>query len=267
MRLEVEQNAKAGIGNLRLDEGFDIAMKTMEKNKPLIELLSPLWQKLEQGLLGMTRVVGSSTKPKDIDPGLLAATLDVRQRCENDVMVHMKQIKRVAETRLVELKKIQKGQMAQVQSLKESIRTLKSRLKASAEQMKEIDNKSMKLAQRCDMVLQTAKDLRPSITRGDLQFFDLLKRTKAQCTDWELLDAALLERGDKVLEKIDEEGTTRDVRLTQEESGQCKVLLGGQSEMLQECEDRIESTQATLRELMSSAVIATEQPSTRDRGQ
>ena len=227
----------------------DEALQTMEATPAFHEQLGPVVDKIEAGLLGMSKLVGTATHPKDLDAGLLATALLVRQRCEHDLVVHLKYLQRMSALRLSELKKVMKGQVTQLQSIQESLKIAKSKTKAIRQSMVQSEEKSRHLAERSSSLLQASKDLRPALTQADVQYFALLKRIQAQCQDWETkvdqlaYTAQTLDSSDVSIELDPME--ERDVR----------TLLRGQKDLINQAQDRVQATQGLVKELVQQTGV------------
>lgn len=255
MRLEVSQGyTDASSGKKPVDK----AMQSMLDTQPMTDLLLPLFEKVQNGLLGMTKLVGSSTSMEDVDARLIATALDVRKRCENDLAVPLRQIRRTNDSRIAEIKKIQQGQLKQLSIVKASLKELKGKLSSTKEQTKAIVNKTIVLAQRYDAVLQSARALRPALTAADEDFFRLIGRVRVQCDEWEKEVETLQRKGDAVIQQVDENSDMPvRVALSPEESENCQTLLQSQAATLRGCQARIESTQSNVDELIALTGIGT----------
>lgn len=233
----------------------DKALDAVDSSRPFHEVLQPIVSELQEGLLGMTKVVGGDTAQKDIDPGLLSTVIDVRRRCQQKIVVPMKQMRRSCEARMSELKKMHKGQMAQLQQLKETIREIKGRCKRSEEKMRSIESSSVTLAQRTDATLQYCRDLRPTVTNADIKFAQLLSQIQAKCDLWNEEFLSNKMSGETLTKQIEGHGIHSNLRLSESDSRNCETLLQSQSHTLKLCEDRIKSTEAKVQELIDSAKI------------
>jgi hypothetical protein len=184
MRVRFEsmhRNAKASPPGQMRDE----ALQTMESTPAFHKQLVPLMEKIEVGLSGMSKIVGTATHPKDLDAGLLATALAVQQRCEQDLLVHLKYLRQISGLQHLQLKQVLKGQVTQLRTIQESLKEAKAKQNSIREQMAKLESKSRVLAEHCSLSLQASTDLRPELTVADIQYLSLLKRLKAQCHDWE----------------------------------------------------------------------------------
>ena len=222
-------------------------MQALEGSKPLAELLEPVFAKLQEGLNGMTRIVGTSTKLEDADAISVAALADVRRRCDQEVSNHMKHIRRLKEERMIELKSIQKRQRAQMAEMVGKLEELKSRIKGSRDKLGSIKIKTGDLGTRCGELLQSARDLRPSLTDADEEFFRHIRRIQVLCKTWESAVETL--EGTETALDLDGSDIDAAIDLVPEEAENCKSLLQGQAATLEGCRKRIEFTKDAVKRL------------------
>jgi len=114
----------------------DDALKAMESMQPLHELVLPIFQKVGNGLAKMGKIVGSSTKPREITPGALATFIATKQKCEKDVMLPLQELIDLTLSREKYLQDMYASQLAQIDHIKTMIQTLKDRMKLTSEQKK-----------------------------------------------------------------------------------------------------------------------------------
>mmetsp|Transcript_8149 Transcript_8149/g.12492 ORF Transcript_8149/g.12492 Transcript_8149/m.12492 type:complete len:798 (-) Transcript_8149:57-2450(-) len=230
----------------------DTALQAMEATPAFHEQLETIWGRIESGLLNMSKITGSSTHTKDIDAGLLAAALKVKRDCEEDVIRHIKYLKKSQSIRLAEMKKIIIVQVEQVKGVNKSLKNCKDRLKNTLQKMKEIEQNSKLLAARSDSVLQSSKDLKPKLTNADLEYFKLIQRTKEMCDGWEA------QMGDFQQMAVDYNHIPDPINFSYEESYHMRTLLKQQKETIDQNIQRVGETKASLRELIKETGIVTE---------
>mmetsp|Transcript_11338 Transcript_11338/g.16652 ORF Transcript_11338/g.16652 Transcript_11338/m.16652 type:complete len:798 (+) Transcript_11338:108-2501(+) len=236
----------------------DTALQNMEATTAFHEELETSCGTIESGLLGMSKISGSSTDVKNIDAGLLATALKIKQDCEENVVVPLKLLKKKQTIRLSEMKKIIIGQMKQLKGVQQSLQECKDRLKNNKSQMKVIEERSKLLAVRSDSVLQASKDLKPSLTEADLKYFQSLRTTKARCDRWEN-DVENLRQQTK-----DYNHVPSPINFTPKESRDVQNLLAQQDEIITKNVRRVERTQAILRDLINKTGLVTQDANFRE---
>lgn len=233
----------------------DEALQTMEATPAFHEQLGPVVERIESGLLGMTKLVGSATHPKDVDAGLLATALSIRQKCEQDVIVHLKYLRQMTALRHSELRKVIKGQVTQLQAIQDSLKLAKSKRNAIREKMAQFESKSRQLAERSSTILQASKDLRPALTQADVQYFAMLKRLKAQCHEWETKVYQLSYLAQS-LEQMASSCRFDSVELEPDEVNNVRAMLLGQNVLIAKTQEQIEATQELVNELLQQSASA-----------
>ena len=223
----------------------DEALQTMEATPAFHEQMGLVIDKIESGLLGMSKMVGSATHPTDLDAGLLATALAVQQRCQQDLIVHLQSLRRMSSIRRSELKNVLKLQAAQLQGIQESLKAAKAKRNTIRETMLQCEDKSRELAERCSSVLQATKDLRPALTQADIQYFASLNRMKGQCDEWE----NRLDQLSHDAHALDPATAYDHVALEPNEERNIRTLLRGQSDLIAQANERVQATQELLDEL------------------
>ena len=234
----------------------DEALKAMEATPPLHELLLPLIEKVKDGLAGMGKIVGARTAQKDINPGLLAAAISVKERCDKEVVLPLEEMNQITASRLKELKDMYKSQLSQVSALQETIALLKDRSNTTSEKMEVAESNATLLAQRSRALLQASQDLRPTVTDAELEYFQLLKRVKAKCEKWEENIRELQQASTSLCSAIDAGQASIDLDLSPQEVDNCRSLLHGQEEALRMSGNSVKCTQGTLKALVAATGLS-----------
>ena len=233
----------------------DEALQTMEATPAFHEQLGPIVERIESGLLGMTKLIGSATHPKDVDAGLLATALSIRQKCEQDVIVHLKYLRQMTALRHSELRKVTKGQYTQLQAIQDSLKLAKSKRNIIREKMAQFEGKSRQLAERSSTILQASKDLRPALTQADVQYFAMLNRLKAQCQEWETKVDQLSFVAQALEQTASSCGFDR-VELEPGEVHNIRAMLLGQNVLIAKTQEQIQTTQELVTELVQQSASA-----------
>lgn len=225
----------------------------MEATPPLHELLAPLIDQVRRGLDGMGKIVGGSTAPKDINPGTLAVVISVKERCDKEIVLPLKEMNQITASRLTELEDMYKSQISQVSALKETIELLKDRTKTISEKIEVAESNATLLSQRSGALLQASQDLRPSITDAEHEYFQLLKRVRAKCDKWEGSIGELQQASMALCDVMVSGRATIDVDLTPSDVENCHALLRGEEEALHTSGEYVRQT----RNVVSAVAAAT----------
>jgi hypothetical protein len=230
----------------------DEALASMEATPAFYELLQGPKEQIEEGLLNLTRIVGSATPPQDIDASLLATALSIKQHCEENVMVPLRYLAKLQSIRQMELKNVMRAQTVQIKAVQSGLQDCQHRLLASRQGLQQSQQTALKLARRSSALLQAAKDLRPALTKADRGYFRLLQRIKAQIDEWtEQMDVMEVQAA-----HLDTAVTTLD--LTPIQVSHVQTLLRGQEETLEQTRETLERTQERIHELVRETGIAAE---------
>jgi hypothetical protein len=225
------------------------ALKAMESTKPFHELAEPLMKEIVTGLSSMGRIVGASTLPKDSTPATLAVLLATKERCESQVILPMKELNQLTEQRSKDIKGTIKYQMAQLSNVKEMIKALKSRLAETVEKKAVIEANADSLADRSASVLLASRDLLPSLTQAEIEYFTQLKRLETSCTKWEDQVKQMENKVGKFVDIPADSKLICNAHLNEEQLKMCQNLLQGQNQMLKRSNNRIKDMQGTMQSL------------------
>jgi phage shock protein A len=236
------------------------AVKQMEGVPPLYEKVEPLMKKITSGLGGMGKIVGSQTKCKDIQPDILAVAISVKERCDKEVVLPMLELKETVNARREALVKMREDQMQQIASLKHTVNTLQENIAAIEAKAETAQENSQGLAKRSTAVLQASQDLLPSLTQAEYNYFQQLKRLKAN-----------LENMQKGFSKIDKSlSTLRDnmekgrlqcaVTLEQHQAENIDKILDGEETVLASVESHMQANEERARRMMGDAGLVVAGP-------
>ena len=216
-------------------------LSAMESIPPLHELIKPQIEKISNGLSNMTKIVGGSTDPREITPGILATFLSTKQSSEQDIILPLKEMNSLVVSRVKYLRSMKDNQREQLEELKATVKLLQDRMKATSEKMALVQSNTKVLSNRSASILETARDLSPSITEAEHLFFKDVKRIAANCDKWE---GAIEEiKGQCASLRVDASATTSSnntlTNLTPEQKQMCDTLLEGQNEILKGVKSRV----------------------------
>jgi len=169
----------------------DQALQELESTRPLSEVIAPLKEKISAGLAGMSKIVGTRTPYRDIEPDALAVAISVQERCNIEVVEPLLELKRVVRKRRQKLQEMLQNQKQQVKDLQETMRQLKGSTDNICEQMETAHKNSQLLSEKSDRALQTIRGLLPTITKAECDFIRDMKRLDNKCKSLEDAAAAL----------------------------------------------------------------------------
>jgi hypothetical protein len=176
----------------------DEALKAMESVPPLHELIAPIIQDISSGLAGMGKIVGGATRPQDATPGTVATVLDTKASCEKEVILPLKQLHRLSTARRQLLQDMYESQMNQIEQLRNMVDTLRERMDATNDKKAVAEANATALSQRSAAVLSAARDLVPTITEAEHEYYMQLKRYDASSKKWQGHIDTMKKRADKL---------------------------------------------------------------------
>jgi hypothetical protein len=217
-------------------------LSAMESIPPLHELIKPQIEKISNGLSNMTKIVGGSTDPREITPGILATFLSTKQSSEQDIILPLKEMNSLVVSRVKYLRSMKDNQREQLKELKATVQLLQDRMKATSEKMALVQSNTKILSNRSASILETARDLSPSITEAEYLFFKDVKRIAANCDKWDGVIEDI--KGQCASLRVDASATSTSsnttlTNLTPEQKQMCDTLLEGQNEILKGVKSRV----------------------------
>lgn len=225
--------------------------------KPLTELLQPLTDNVCGGLSKMGKIVGGSTKAKDVGPENLAIFLATQKSCGQDIVLPMEEISRVINGRKDLMQEMHESQYAELQRLDNLIEELKSKYESNRKKVAELETESAMLVSRSSAVLTAARDLRPQLTDAETQYFKDLERTEIKCNQWEEQVKQISNDADATCKAMSagaiESGEVHClVNLPDDKIDLCVQMLHGEKQLLKNAEHKINTAADTLGQFSST---------------
>jgi hypothetical protein len=213
--------------NTRSDQG-----NTDDYGPPLNEVLEPMLQKISTGLAGMAKFVGSQTPSSQVSPEMLAVALSVKERCDNEVVLPLLELKQTIRARRQVMKVMLIAQMKELSALKEGIRVMEDRMAGIKEQAQAAQVNAQELAKRSDAVLQASQDLMPTLTQAEYDYFQQLKRLKVMAENLDRAYGELTEKLPVLREKLRDGRLVCNINIGDEMEAHAQKLLDEKEKML-----------------------------------
>jgi hypothetical protein len=233
----------------------DLALRSLHDIAPLHELLQPLFQKIGSGLAGMGKIVGSATQKKDITPELLAVSMSVKERCDNEVVLPVLEMTEIVSARQKELEIMYANQLAQLKTLKETVALIKEKMGAIREKAEVAGTNAKSLAQRSAAALQSSTDLMPTITQAEYDFFLELKKLDNKTKEWQEEFERINLKVSGLRDSVDEGDTSGPLTLTSDAVLNAKKLLQATGAMQKKHTERLDEAEERIDELAAVAGI------------
>ena len=227
---------------------IESAIKAFERVPSLTESIKPLYEKIMVGLSNMSKIVGGSTQPKNVTPGMVATLLTSKQSAEEEVLLPLKEMNSMIIARLPYLEVIRNQQLSQLEQLNEIVQRVQERIESTSKKRQIVENNSKVLASRVNAVLSTVRDLKPTLSKAEKEYFKDIDRQMVNCTKW---DSAIQEIKEKYQDLQTKEFNT-EFSLTDEDKKNCNDLLLGEEEYLGSVSSRLDQMQVTVDKLLSS---------------
>lgn len=230
----------------------DEALRAMTEVPVLQEQIKPLLEKISLGLSGMSKIVGGSTQPRDITPGTVATFLSTKQSNEQNIILHLRELHEVVTSRLPYLDSVREHQKQQLKRLDDMMNTLGRRMKATNDKRETIENNFKILSQRSTDILSTARELAPTVTKAEREYFKDIKRYESNSSKFEERVTELRQRCKAICEGIgNAQIDVQNMRdMNQEQREMCKALLEGQKQKLEESEISIKRDMNQLKAIL-----------------
>ena len=132
----------------------------------------------------MGKVVGTSTPTSKVTPDLLAAAVEVKERCDREVLLPMLEMNEHIRGRKKELAIMFENMVGKLKVLRETVHKLNKKTHVLQEKAETVQSNAKSLAQRSASVLQSSNDLLPTITQSEYNYFQELKRLDTKTKVW-----------------------------------------------------------------------------------
>jgi hypothetical protein len=167
-----------------ISEAEQLVLSSLNETQALTDIVQPLIQDVIEGIGALAQVGGSATAQADVTPDVLAAVIGIQSKCKKEIFIPLMEMKEHVTARREELKEINKKQMLQLKVLKETIANLREKQVSIKEKTEIMVDNSKSLADRSASALQSSKDLLPTITQAEYDYFQELKRLDEKTQMW-----------------------------------------------------------------------------------
>lgn len=178
----------------------------LQETPPLTEVVQPLIDDIVKGVSNMGKIVGTATPIQSITAADLAAVASVKERCEKEVVLPLMKMKEHVKLRSKELAIMHANQVSQLKVLKESIKKLRERREQMAEKAELVKENAVSLAKRSSSALETSKDLQPTLTQAEYDYFKYLKQLDTKLKEYERNYTSLEVKVSTVIERLEDQG-------------------------------------------------------------
>ncbi|GKY96966.1 hypothetical protein MPSEU_000655600 [Mayamaea pseudoterrestris] len=159
----------------------DDALQLLEDIRPFHEKIAPLLRQLEKGIGGLTQVVGSSTKSSDISPEQLAVAIQLHEECNQQIVLPLVELKKLTVMRQEALKNVVDSQQQQLSALSRTVASLQIKASTLTQGLVGAATNASILSERGVGLLQACKELVPTITQAEYDYFQDIQRVSTKC--------------------------------------------------------------------------------------
>jgi len=161
------------------------ALTALDQTEALTDIVQPLIRDVIKGIGGLTQVGGSDTKQEDVTSDVLAGFIGIENKCKKEIFLPLMTMNEHVSARKKELKMESAKNKELSRAVKEMIAGLREKQNIIKEKTEIMIENSKSLADRSASVLQSSKDLFPSITQAEYDYFQELKRLDEKTNIWE----------------------------------------------------------------------------------
>ena len=161
------------------------ALTSLDETEALSNVVQPIMRDVMKGIGTLAQVGGTATAQADISSEILAGFVGIESKCKNEIYLPLLEMNEHVTARKAELKADNEKRKQQLNALKEMIANLREKQNIIREKRDIMQENSKSLADRSASVLQSSKDLFPTITQAEYDYFQELKRIDEKTKIWE----------------------------------------------------------------------------------
>ena len=242
----------------QIENSLTTTTMTSMSTVPFYSEVQPLVEKINTGLSSMGRIVGSETSYKDITPDTLAVALRVKKRCDDQVVLPILELKKLIAQRRQSLAMTLQNQQNQLKTVLQSVQDLKTGLSTIGEKMERAEANASQLSERSVAILQASRDLLPTITQAEYDYFQDMKRLNLKVTQLEKEAQRMCDSTRTRCEGLVEATGTIN-GMSPESVKKANVLLKDEAKTLQAIRGRLDKTEERTAALVQQNGISTTQ--------
>ena len=226
----------------------------VDQTEALSDIVKPLMKSVIDGIGALAQVGGTSTSQDELSPDILAGFVGIESKCKKDIYLPLLTMNEHVTARKVEFGAMNVRRKEQFEVLKELINILREKQDIIKEKTEILLENSKSLADRSTSVLRSSKDLFPTITQAEYDYFQELKRLDDKTKIWksqvEILSRRILSLNDSSV------GVNGELsNLEPNELQSAGKILNASSFILKACNTKIELAGENLEGLASTVGI------------
>jgi hypothetical protein len=198
-----------------------------QETELLANIIQPLIRKVYDGIANMAQIGGSSTAPEGISVDILAGAMSIYQKSKKEVYLPLVEMNEYVVARREELKEVVRKQHEVVKALQDVIDKLREKQSTIQERMDVLFTNSKALEARSSSALQSSKDVQPTITQAEYDYFQEVKRLEEKTTSWEGEAEILKLKATNITDAIESGAMTGPINLSEENLENATQILQG----------------------------------------
>jgi len=221
------------------------ALTVLDQTQALTDIVQPLIRDVIKGITALAQVGGSATAQADVTPDVLAAVVGIESKCKKEIFLPLMTMNEHVSARKAEFKAVTTKQKLQLNALKEIIASLREKQNTVREKAEIMLQNSKSLADRSASVLQSSKDLLPTITQAEYDYFQEMKRLDEKSEIWKN-EAERLSRKITSINDSAADTTSDLVNLSPQDQQNAGQLLNVSNVLLKRYEKKLASEELKL---------------------
>ncbi|KAL7575745.1 hypothetical protein ACA910_003077 [Epithemia clementina (nom. ined.)] len=197
-------------------------------NAPFHDVAPLQIAKVNKGLASLAKLGGTHTRCDEINPEMLAIVAAIQERCENEVVLPVLELAKMVKKRREALQTLIKNQTDQITKLLEVRKEIELRNVRIHEALVAAEANALHLKDRANAAHEACKDLLPTVTEAELEFFHFVELMDARVKIWEANFRELVNKvrercealaGESIPDGVLDSEVTKDLRKITDDTG------------------------------------------------
>ncbi len=193
-------------------------------------ITAPMISEIFNSVASIGKLSGSSKMVRDAGAAEVALLISMKEKIDGARILLLALGQKTNEKKN-ELRKNLEGQQKQLEKIRRASNEIKTRLSEFDARKTALESNSKILASRCAAVLEASRDLAPSMSQAESDYFNQLKRWETQVSQWKESASDVISRS-KNMQRSWSKDTETKVDLSEEEYENCRRLLIGMDNYL-----------------------------------
>lgn len=242
---EKEENMK----NSKSTQGDDSSTKSFART------VSPLLDKVREGLSSTGKLTTDGIYPKDANPSTVAFVTSTLKKLETDIAIPLNQLHSETEMHREKIEKSYESQVKRMETLKKMVEKAKQNHESYNKKLNKVEKNATLLAQRSAAILSACRNSKPTCSRAEQDYFNQLKKWENQINKWDERHDVLQKKATNFFVEKEADDGSRRVRncklvLPENDIKLCNDLLFGTGSILMSTEKLVKNMEVGVKELL-----------------